>query len=162
MKIKLFCYKNNHFRKLLLIVSYYETAPVAKSGREPDQAHQQKQKHPQSLPKCCRALEHDAGQYLQSKEQTKSNNQTISQEVDEKLVPVLSNSQSTMHLKPSSQSLLDQSSAFIVSKLVELDDLLQETFIRKESMSATNREYLDRYLSAFHEKVDQVKKKRRE
>jgi len=42
-----------------------------------------------------------------------------------------------------------------------LDDLLQETFARKQSLTETNQELTGRYLDAFQEKVAQARAKRR-
>ena len=47
-----------------------------------------------------------------------------------------------------STNILDQS-AFVTSKLNLIDDLLQETFTKKQSLTEANKEYLDRYLEVF-------------
>lgn len=38
-----------------------------------------------------------------------------------------------------------------------MDDLLQETYSRKNALNEANQDYLDRYMEVFIEKVDQAK-----
>ena len=49
-----------------------------------------------------------------------------------------------------------------MSRLNFIDDLLQETFAKKQSLTQTNAEYLDRYLEAFEQKVIEAKQKRKQ
>lgn len=72
----------------------------------------------------------------------------------------LSMSHSARLLTPNRNLSLDNS-AFIVSRLNMLDDLLQETFAKKQSLTQTNAEYLDRYFEAFQDKVVEAKMKRK-
>lgn len=74
----------------------------------------------------------------------------------------MSNSNSAKMFTPRRESgLLPDTSTYGHSKLNLLDDLLQETFAQKQSLSDTNHELLDRYLDAFQNKILQAKAKRK-
>lgn len=70
---------------------------------------------------------------------------------------VIPHNQSHIMVQPNMQD----TSAFIASRLNIIDDLLNETFIRKQSLTDANQEYLNRYLAVFQENASQIKQKRK-
>ena len=57
-------------------------------------------------------------------------------------------------------TILNGSSMF-ASKLSVLDELIHETFTRKQSLNEVNRELMDTYMGSFAEKVSLAKHKRK-
>ena len=51
------------------------------------------------------------------------------------------------------KSVNETQTTFQGSNMYELDDMLQETFARKRSLTEAHQNYLDQFLAAFQEKV---------